>query len=130
MQKGIYRGSKSHLSRLERQAIASRLGMFRNRKYGNWEYEGQSMMCRMQLHRYKHLIIKELQDYAKNRIFGTNNALTRKEVCSFNYSLLAIFNANELPRPWGGFWRKAQEAFTTGKRHTIRRLKWLPATHS
>ena len=52
------------------------------------------MMCRMPLHRYKHLIIKELQDYAKNRIFGTNNALTRKEVCSFNYSLLPIFNAN------------------------------------
>ena len=84
----------------------------------------------MQLHQYKHLIIRELQDYTKNRIFGTNNALTRKEVCSFNYSLWAIFNANELPRPWGGFWRKAQEASTTGKRHTIRRLKWLPATHS
>ena len=111
MQKGIYRGAKSHLSRLERQAIASRLGMFRNRKYGNWEYEGQSMMCRMQLHRYKHLIIKELQDYAKNRIFGTNNALTRKEVCSFNYSLLPIFNANSfLLRT-----RKARPKKTTSK---------------
>ena len=49
----------------------------------------------MQLLRYKQLIIRVLQDYTENRIFGTNNALTRKEVCSFIYSLLAIFNANE-----------------------------------
>ena len=49
----------------------------------------------MQLHRYKQLIIRVLQDYTETRVFGTNNALVRKEVCSFNYSLLPIFNANE-----------------------------------